>query len=75
MSYTKQGNVNKRFGMLNKGINSVLHCMFIALWGHSNVHEEDGLRKETFLVPACSGAHCSVAPIRRQQFKEKMALM
>lgn len=51
----------KRYGVLNKHeYNSVLVHMFIAQWGDLIVHEVDGLRKETFLVPGCIGAQCSV---------------
>jgi len=46
--------------------------MFIAQWELLTIHEVDGLRKDTFLLP---GVHCSVAPTRWQQFKEDVAWM
>ncbi len=36
----------------------------------SSLHEMDCLREETVPVPGRSGAQCSVASNRRQQFKE-----
>ncbi len=35
--------------------------------GHLTVHEVDGVREEAFPMSGCFGAHCSVAPTRRQQ--------
>jgi len=34
--------------------------VFIAQWGHLTAHQIDCQRIETFLVPGCSGAQCSV---------------
>ncbi len=41
----------------------------------SSVHEMDSLGEETVPVSSCSGAQCSVASTRRQQFKEGVCWM
>ncbi len=52
----------------------IVLCVFHVYCYELNVHEMDCLREETVSVSGRSGAQCSVASSRRQQFKEGVLL-
>ncbi len=47
-------------------------CISCLLLSKLTVHEMDCLKEETVLMPGRTGAQCSVAPTRQQQFEKEV---